>query len=66
MIYDNARVIHYEKYDKKVHLQESNFLCYKQMNSFIYNITFYICKLNYVGVCNISFKEHLPEDGHNR
>jgi len=27
----------------------------------------YIYKLNYFDVtCNISFKEHLPEDGHNR
>ena len=29
-------------------------------------INLYICKLNYFGVlCNIHFKEHLPEDGHN-
>ena len=28
---------------------------------------FYICKLNYFDIpCNISLKEHLPEDGHNR
>ena len=26
-----------------------------------------VCKLNYFDVlCNISFKEHLPADGHNR
>jgi len=59
-------MIHYEKYDKKVHIRECNFLYYKQMNPFIYNLTFHICKLNYVNVCNISFKEHFPEDGHNR
>jgi len=30
-------------------------------------LTFYICKLNYFDVlCDISFKEHLPEDVHNR
>jgi hypothetical protein len=30
-------------------------------------LTFHICKLNYFDVlCNISFKEHLPEDGHTR
>ena len=27
-------------------------------------LTFHICKLNYFDIlCNISFKEHLPEDG---
>ena len=30
-------------------------------------LTFHICKLNYFDIlCNISFKEHLPEDGHTR
>jgi len=30
-------------------------------------LTFYICKLNYFDVlCDISFKEHLPEDVHSR
>jgi hypothetical protein len=30
-------------------------------------LTFHICKLNYFYVlCNISFKEHLPEDAHTR
>ena len=29
--------------------------------------TIYICKLNYFDfLYNIYFKEHLPEDGHNR
>jgi hypothetical protein len=31
-----------------------------------YNLAFYLCKLNYFDVlCYISFKMHLPEDGHN-
>jgi len=30
-------------------------------------LKFYICKLNYFDVlCNISFNEHLSEDGHTR
>ena len=30
-------------------------------------LTYCICKLNYFDVlCNIYFKEHLPEDGHHR
>jgi hypothetical protein len=33
-------------------------------NPFTYNLTLYIC-LFFDTVCNISFKEHLPEDGHN-
>jgi hypothetical protein len=62
MIYDHALMINCDKYDKKC-IQESNFLHYKQKNPFIYNFTVYICKLNYVAVCNIS---SFPEDGYNR
>jgi hypothetical protein len=30
-------------------------------------LTFYICKLHYFDIlCNISFKENLPQDGHTR
>ena len=30
------------------------------------DLKFYICKINrFNALCNISFKEHLPEDGHN-
>jgi len=30
-------------------------------------LTYYICKLHYFYVlCNMSFKEHLPEDGQNK
>jgi len=47
-------------------MQESNFLYYKQMKPFIYNLRAYIYKLHYVDVRNISFKEHFLEDGHNR
>jgi len=33
-------------------------------NPFTYNSTLYICTF-FDTQCNTSFKEHLPEDGHN-
>jgi len=38
------------------------------INNRIYNKYIYciINNINYDVLCNISFKEHLPEDGHNR
>jgi hypothetical protein len=37
------------------------------LNFYLEHYIIYTCKLNYFDVLyNISFKEHLPEDGHNR
>jgi len=43
------------------------FIFQPRFQNFISNLVLFICKLNYFDVlCDISFKEHLPENGHKK
>jgi hypothetical protein len=67
MVHSHALMIHYEKYDQRLHIAYRNVIFVTNRNSFICNLTLYICKLNYVDVVgNIYFKEYFPDDDYNR
>jgi len=57
----------YTVYEQPIqHKQFYKFLYFNtDFKLFIQDLTFYICIL-FLSLCNTSFKEHLPEDGHNR